>query len=251
MPQGRKVQRITDGVATQRGTPAVVAHSGAESQGLPGGAPQAAPVLAGKDVPRLLVVGIDPSATGTALMALDAATGELVQSLRISTKLTGVNRLIHIRKEIANYFARMALAGTVTHVCIEGYSYGSQASQAHKLGEVGGIVKLGVSALRGLAAYPTIIPPQKLKKYALGDGSAKKEKMILGVYKKWGVEYKTNDEVDAYALARLAQALVLGEAHFKYELEALTEKIEPFTEMPAGPLFDALNTLPTLRLVAA
>jgi len=49
-----------------------------------------------------------------------------------------------------------------------------------------------------------IIAPGTLKKFVTGSGAAKKEQMLLHVYKRWGVEFKTNDLADAFSLAQLA-----------------------------------------------
>ena len=53
-----------------------------------------------------------------------------------------------------------------------------------------------------------IVPPSTLKKFVTGSGVAPKNKMMLGVYKKWGVEFETDDEADAYALARAADMVL-------------------------------------------
>ncbi len=49
-----------------------------------------------------------------------------------------------------------------------------------------------------------IIAPGTLKKFVTGDGRAKKDLMLLKVYKKWGVEFSDDNLADAYGLARHA-----------------------------------------------
>ena len=49
-----------------------------------------------------------------------------------------------------------------------------------------------------------IIPPNTLKKFITGKGNAKKELMLLKVYKRWGVEFNDNNMADAYSLAKKA-----------------------------------------------
>ena len=56
-----------------------------------------------------------------------------------------------------------------------------------------------------------------LKKYATGKGTAKKQEMLLQIYKRWGVEFNDDNAADAYALARLAG----GHAIDKIEQEVL------------------------------
>jgi len=48
------------------------------------------------------------------------------------------------------------------------------------------------------------VPPMTLKKYAAGKGNAKKQEMLLQMYKRWHVEFNDDNAADSYALARLA-----------------------------------------------
>jgi len=43
-----------------------------------------------------------------------------------------------------------------------------------------------------------------------GKGNATKEKVAVGVYKRWGQEFTTNDEADAFVLAKIGQAYLCG-----------------------------------------
>lgn len=49
-----------------------------------------------------------------------------------------------------------------------------------------------------------LVAPQSLKKFI---GAKKKDEMRLGVFQKWHVQFKTNDEVDAYALRKIGEAI--------------------------------------------
>jgi crossover junction endodeoxyribonuclease RuvC len=62
-----------------------------------------------------------------------------------------------------------------------------------------------------------IVAPTSLKKFVTGSGRGDKNIMLLEAYKKWGVDCKNDDENDAHALARVAQAL--------YDSEQVTPKI--------------------------
>ena len=102
-----------------------------------------------------------------------------------------------------------------TLVFLEGYSYGSFNTEV--LAQLGGIIKLGVYKKTGIA--PIIVSPNTLKKFVLGSGKGQgKEAIKLGAYKRWGVEFKTSDETDAYALARLGLQVV-GEEPLTFEYE--------------------------------
>ena len=48
-----------------------------------------------------------------------------------------------------------------------------------------------------------IIPPTKLKKFVSGKGNAKKDLMLLNVYKKWGIDFDNHNLADAFGLAMM------------------------------------------------
>jgi crossover junction endodeoxyribonuclease RuvC len=52
-----------------------------------------------------------------------------------------------------------------------------------------------------------MVPPMTLKKYAAGKGNAKKQEMLLQIYKRWGIEFNDDNAADSYALARLAAGI--------------------------------------------
>lgn len=83
-------------------------------------------------------------------------------------------------------------------VLIEGYSYGSQSSQAHKIGELGGVVKT-LLADRGQGWVP--VPPKCRAKYATGRGNAGKSEVMLEVGRRFGAMAPVNeDEADALVI---------------------------------------------------
>lgn len=48
-----------------------------------------------------------------------------------------------------------------------------------------------------------ITPPTSLKKYITGKGTAKKNIIIKEIYKRWGIDFDSDDLADAYGLARM------------------------------------------------
>lgn len=89
-------------------------------------------------------------------------------------------------------------------VLIEGYSYGSHNHQLAYMAEWGGVVRFHLQRI-GIDIIE--VSPGNLKKFVTGKGNAKKEQMLLASYKKWGIEFATNDECDAFALAKYGQSL--------------------------------------------
>jgi Holliday junction resolvasome RuvABC endonuclease subunit len=109
---------------------------------------------------------------------------------------------------------------------IEGYSYGS-AANARACMELGGIVRY-ILARPGRPIRE--IPPSTLKKFVVGSGGkgVDKDQMLLQAYKRWGVEFRTNDECDAYGLAKIGQALTLGaEGLPQFQIEMINDLRAP------------------------
>ncbi len=155
------------------------------------------------------VVGIDQSLTCSGVVILrDAADHTAVALVPLKR---GVKRLLEIETAL-----RELIPEKTQVVVMEGYAFQARG-KVFALGELGGIIKrlVHISGIRML-----IVPPSTLKKFVLGTGIGQKNKMMLGVFKKWGVEFDTDDECDAYALAK-AGALVL-----QYEAEVKLEKQE-------------------------
>jgi crossover junction endodeoxyribonuclease RuvC len=159
------------------------------------------------------VLGLDVSTkTGFCVLSKE---GTLIEKGEASFKTTGLSR--------AGDFYDFAVAMYTKHipalVMIENYGF----ANAYTLGtlvEVGTAVRLG---LRACNAKITLVPPTVLKKFVTGTGLAKKEQMLLSIYKRWGVEFASNNEADAYALARMAMAHMGYEGVTKGQQELLSK----------------------------
>lgn len=143
------------------------------------------------------IVGIDASLTGTGVAVLDGSLRtEIIQS-----KKTGPQRLIEIRDKI-----RDITNLSTDLVVIEGYAF-ARANQAHQMGELGGVLRVMFHEI-GLQVLE--VAPGQVKKFATGKGSAKKEEIAVAIYKRWGQEFRTNDEADAFVLAMIGKAILAG-----------------------------------------
>lgn len=143
-----------------------------------------------------MIVAFDLSLTGTAVCA-DGHTDMLRPGNR-----TGHQRLAHILDGIRVWTGQPDLQ----FVAIEGYSYSSRASQAHKAGELGGLVRHHLWS----RDIPYIdVPPACVKKYATGKGNADKDAVIHAAIRRGGDLYggHTNDEADAWWIWALATDL--------------------------------------------
>lgn len=139
-------------------------------------------------------VGLDLSLTSTGY-----ACGE--QRMAISTNLRGPARLDAIIQQIQCYLLSPSLINAL--VLIEGYSFASRNSQAHSIGELGGVVRLTLWRL----GIPYIeIAPTVRAKFATGKGNASKNEVMSAVSARTGIAWvgKGADDIcDAYILEEI------------------------------------------------
>lgn len=95
--------------------------------------------------------------------------------------------------------------GNVAGICIEGPSLNS-TNRADDMGQVRGAYNLTCMQEFWPGAHPKEIPPNSLKKFFTGSGTASKEDMIAAAEAS-GWVVGSDDEADAAGLADLARAL--------------------------------------------
>jgi hypothetical protein len=161
-----------------------------------------------------VAIGIDQSLTGFALSVVSVEFPQQHKTWVFKSQYRGVQRLDDIRSWLFSKLVELNTSGyTVVNVAMEGTVLQSQAASI--LGELAGVTKLELFNFFGPdrrlgtdgslnSALPLQVPPMTLKKYATGKGTAKKQEMLLQIYKRWGVEFNDDNAADAYALARLA-----------------------------------------------
>lgn len=106
----------------------------------------------------------------------------------------GVERLAWIRESV------LSLAVLSDVVVIEGYAY-ARANQAHQIGELGGVIRLGLHD-HGIPFVE--IPPSTLKKLATGRGNSGKEAVLAEAIRRLGYQGSDNNEADALWLLQVA-----------------------------------------------
>lgn len=162
-----------------------------------------------------LYLGLDLSWTATALVAI-REDGSVAHRATIGTEKRDfpnhISRLLTMDRWIGEAIAD-ALgfsigghpidSGIRTTVAIEGYSMGSSHGR-EMAGELGGAVRMRIAEW-GFKFLD--VPPTTLKKFVTGKGVAPKEVMLREVYRRWGFDADSNDEADAYALARYAREI--------------------------------------------
>jgi len=163
-------------------------------------------------------VGIDQSYTGFGLALLGHDEVHTVLGKFESAKYgTGPGRLLDIERWLTR---ELSVLDTVEHVCLEGYANGAKFGR-----EIAGELGYAVKRTLYLLGMPyNVVPPTSVKKFATGKGTAKKNEMLLAVYKRWGIEFSNDNLADAYTLAEIAKAVDTQDTSLtKYQQEALSK----------------------------
>jgi Holliday junction resolvasome RuvABC endonuclease subunit len=163
--------------------------------------------------PTSISIGIDQSLTGFAVTFLDTDNPDQFVTYVYKSPYNGVQRL----KDISRWLMEKIESFRdyyIVDVAMEGTVLASQSALV--LGELSATVKLTLwdyfdeYTKQPHLQTPLQIPPMTLKKYAAGKGNAKKQEMLLQIYKRWGVEFNDDNAADSYALARLAGKISEG-----------------------------------------
>jgi Holliday junction resolvasome RuvABC endonuclease subunit len=130
---------------------------------------------------RPRVVGLDLSLTATGV-ACD------VGESTIAPKTRGMRRLYDILTAVLDVCSL-----GVDLVVVEGYAFAS-ATASYQLGELGGVVRLALW-LEGVPVV--VVSPSTLKKWATGNGGAKKEAVLAAAIRRLGYSGSDHNQADA------------------------------------------------------
>ena len=156
--------------------------------------------------PRPRVVGLDLSLTGTGLVTTTARGDTLIQVVS-TTKLEGLPRL----RKITDVIVEAITDGPPMDLAVvEGPAYSRALGAGHH--ESAGLWWKVVDRLDELGIPTGIVPPNVLKKYATGTGTASKPDMRLELYKRTGMDVRNDNKVDALWLHAMG-ADHLGRPH--------------------------------------
>jgi crossover junction endodeoxyribonuclease RuvC len=158
-------------------------------------------------------IGIDQSLTGFALTILSVENPTQYITWVYKSEFRGVKRLADISAWMITKLNTVK-ENFIQDVAMEGTVLASQSALV--LGELAATVKLTLWMYfrdyehQEHLRVPLQIPPMTLKKYAAGKGNAKKQEMLMQIYKRWGIEFNDDNAADSYALARLAAGSTTG-----------------------------------------
>lgn len=178
----------------------------------------------------MLILGIDQSLTATGVAVIDFKNGKSrVQSTEtIKTKETGSPRLIEIRKKIATYLEDSMIKCVVR----ENYAFAAVGRATFSSGELGGVLNVLIHEkgfIEGKNYH--IIHNTSWKKFLLGQGNLKKDtNYLMEIYKKLGIQFKSDAESDAYCLAMMGG--------FIHSIKTNEMKFSDLTDVQQTCLFD-------------
>ena len=149
-----------------------------------------------------VVIGIDQSLTGFAFSAVSLNDPSKHTTWVYKSPYFGIERLVDIRTWLDDHLHYVDEKHEIEDLAMEGTVLASHAALV--LGELSATVRLTIyDFFDDDRKYILKVPPMTLKKFAAGKGNAKKQEMLLQIYKRWGLEFTDDNAADAYALGRL------------------------------------------------
>ena len=143
----------------------------------------------GNVIPRdsVVSIGLDQSLTGFALTIIDNLVPTNYITWVYKSPYFGIERLVDIRQWLTDNLGYADEHWDIHDVAMEGTVLASHAALI--LGELSATVRLAIYDYFGEEddrRFPLRVPPMTLKKYAAGKGNAKKQEMLLQIYKRCG-----------------------------------------------------------------
>lgn len=164
---------------------------------------------------KVIAVGIDPSFTGTGIVILVDDEFYYSNTILTDSNETVLDRVANIcfgtLKALDKALYRYAGKQDDLIIAIEGFSFASKGSAVFQIGYLGWKLREIINEFCKEREFNWIeVPPNNLKLFATGKGNSAKELIMLQVYKRWGQEFTDNNQADAFVLAKMANAHLMG-----------------------------------------
>jgi len=155
----------------------------------------------------MIATGVDPSIRGTGVVVLRA--GEVLEAETVQAATPGsrcprarLARAADLARRVVDVAASARWPSTGL-VAVEDYAFAG-SRRLVDLVELGTLIR---AEFDSIGVTWAAVGATQMKKFATGRGRGGKDEVRVGVYKRWGFEHPSNDVVDAYVLARVAQAV--------------------------------------------
>lgn len=183
-------------------------------------------------------VGLDLSLTSTGWCVLDDA--RLVSgTIQPHAKLRGPERLEWLEKQLKGILKEHLTDPKEVVMCLEDAVVSKNGQVTIGLAQWQGVARLMLYKM-GFGFY--VCAPTALKKYVTGSGAAKKEQMLLAMFKNFKLDFQDNNEADAAGLALIARATEQVKTDEKLISQARREVLNRLEKVSAK------NILAKLRL---
>lgn len=170
-------------------------------------------------IPYKYVIGVDPSLTGTGVCVLELSETEFkVSGLKTIKTSPGSHMYARIKryKGIGDQVLGFLPTGR-SCVAIEGYGFMAIGRAVSVMPELGGVLRFMLEAL----GIPWVeFAPTSVKKYGSGSGAAKKDLMMMEVFKRYGkllhgtdLKFEDSNQTDAFVLAAMLADKILWRQH--------------------------------------
>lgn len=167
------------------------------------------------------VIGIDPSLTGFALVAL-YENGQSKELEFGSPPAKSLHARIDRYKKMADK-AEAFIKEHIPELClIEGYAFAAKGKSVITLGEFGGVIR---DRIVGLADSTVEIAPTMLKRFLTGRGNASKMDVVQKLARKLDRNFPSDNIADGFGLALLGAAVLEFRGHrllTQYEKDAVS-----------------------------
>ena len=182
---------------------------------------------------RKYVIGIDQSLSNTAVSVYNLDKVPKKDRIKVYSvsdyikESTRKNRTVYQRLHLMRErLLQLIKSHPSCFVVVEGYAYSTKQNR-ELAGEVGGTVRWILWDNSKFAGPSLLVSPLSLKKYILGayrkSGPLTKERIIMMVYKKYGIEVKNNDEADAIVLSKIGRDFVKFVKKYAEEVQKMTD----------------------------
>lgn len=170
-----------------------------------------------KTLEEVRYIGLDPS-TKTGLVIMDSA-GEVIVEEEIKAKSKqDPQRMLEIVNEVKSYLK------SNDRVIIEGFAYGAKGNAVDFQYGLGWLLR---AMLYSNKIKYTEATSSQVKKFCSNKGNAKKEDLVLPLYKKWGYEHHSDNVRDAMIMSKMAYSMDNPQGLQGYEQDVLRKMVKP------------------------
>jgi len=155
---------------------------------------------------KIKSIGIDLSLVGTGVVLLE--NGKLIKKVLIKSNKGGekpVDELKRIRKIVEDI--EMMISEDIPDIAVvEGMAFMARNTTA--LVQLAALNYMTRAVLFDYNIPFIIVAPTSLKKFITGNGAAKKDVMLIEIYKRYNVTILDDNVADAYSLAQVGLGLL-------------------------------------------